>query len=161
MAFNNYKTDSLEFPQIILGHIKKVLELSSSELRVAERIIVLQNSREIVEEEDTRKSFCQAVEMLSYSLIPYFDEPMQTYFDDAIDYLQGFHSEIIAKLPEGDFKKVLLTQDKESKRNSIISWQVKTAKKLYIELVKLLKRQDFLKGAIYGEGEELELEGAS
>ena len=90
MAYSNYKTDSLEFPQIILGHIKKVLELSSSELRVAERIIVLPNSREIVEEEDTRKSFCQAVEMLSYSLIPYFDEKMQSYYNGEIDYLQGF-----------------------------------------------------------------------
>ena len=158
MAYGYTKDDKIEHSQIIMGHIKKILEIASHELRASERILMLENSKQIIESEDTRISFCQAVEMLAYSCRPYTDDTMTKFYEKNIDYLQGFGWEILEKLPYGELKKRINEATGDKKQDLIIACQVRVAKKLFIELTDLLKRKDFLKGSIYSEDEDFEEE---
>lgn len=150
--------DKIEHSQIIMGHVKKILDIASHELRSSERILMVEGNKQIVETEDTRISFCQAVEMLAYSCRPYFDDKMSDFYKENIDYLQGFGWEIMEKLPKERLKAELEKLEGDKKQDLLIAWQVRVAKKLFIELTDLLKRQDFLKGTIYGEDEDFEEE---
>ncbi len=155
MIRNNYGTsEKLEFREIILQHVKKILDISSRELRASERILILNDSKQIIEAEDTRLSFCQSVEMLAYSLLPYFDKDMTKFYKENIIYLKGFHFEIEEKLPEGKFKEKLLKTEDSERTNIIISWEVRIAKEMFIELMGLLKRVDYLKSAVFGETDD-------
>lgn len=155
MIRNNYGTsEKLEFREIILQHFKKILDISSRELRASERILILNDSKQFIEAEDTRLSFCQSVEMLAYSLLPYFDKDMAKFYKENIIYLKGFHFEIEEKLPEGEFKEKLLKTEDSERTNIIISWEVRIAKEMFIELMGLLKRVDYLKSAVFGETDD-------
>ena len=155
MIRNNYGTsEKLEFREIILQHVKKILDISSRELRASERILILNDSKQFIEAEDTRLSFCQSVEMLAYSLLPYFDKDMTKFYKENIIYLKGFHYEVIEKMPEGKFKEKLLKTEDSERTNIIISWEVRIAKEMFIELMGLLKRVDYLKSAVFGETDD-------
>jgi hypothetical protein len=156
MAYGYSKQDKIEHSQIIMGKIKDILSITDHHLRFSERILMVDGNKQIVETEDTRISFCQAVEMLAYSCRPYFDEKMSSFYNDNIDYLQGFGWEIMEKLPEGELKKRINELQGEKKEDLLITWQVRVAKKLFIELTDLLKREDFLKGSTYSEDEDFE-----
>ena len=151
--YKNNNSDQLEIGQIILTHLKKILDLSSHELRSSERILLLADQKQIIESEDTRVSYIQAIENLSYVLIPYFDKKMQEVFDDKIIYLNGFGFEIQKKIDDKEFKERLSEKQGDEKRDLIIMWQIRQAKKMFIELNFLLRRINYLKSAVFGEGD--------
>ena len=159
MAYNNYnQEEKISHEQIIMQQMKRIAELSSHQLCSSDRFVMVDGDRQVLETEDTRISFIQSVEMLAYTLLPVFDEATEKFYNANIDYLQGFKSEIIEKITDEKYKEHL--EKSSDQETLIIDWQVRTSKKLYVELLKLLKRKDFLKGSIYSEAEEeLDLEG--
>jgi len=159
MVYSYQKPNELDFRGIVLSHLKRILEIGSHELRSSERILILDDARQIIESEDTRISFCQSVELLAYTLQPYFDEEMQKLFDANIIFLEGFGYEIELAIKDKEFNERISKKEGQEKNNMIIYWQVRSAKKMFSSLNALLKRQEYLKSNVYGEGEEIEMEG--
>lgn len=154
MGKGNYNQDKLEFRQIVLGHIKRILELSSHELRNSTRHIIHPNHTDTIEQEDTRYSYIQSIENLSYVLIPYFDKKMRDVYDKCIEIINAFGYEIKRNLKK-TFERIKEETGKEDLGNAfVLEMRLKYAKKLFIELNMLLKRNDYLKSSVYGEDKD-------
>lgn len=148
----NQKTSTLEFKDIILAHVKKILEISSKELKSTERILVIDNMKTFIETEDTRVSYVQAIENLAYVLEAHFDKTMKAIFDKEIKWIVGFGFEILLLVEaEGIYKKKLSEFPEEKKNEMLLMLQVQHAKILFRGLNSLLKRVDYLKASIFGE----------
>lgn len=155
MGYGNYaQTETKSFGQIILGHYEKILEIGRHELRPSERILMLNDKQTIIESEDTRLSYILAIENFGYALEPYFDETMKTFFTENIVFLDGFGFEIVEKIEDKPFKERLDKSEGDQKKDLLIAFQVKKAKKMFRELGKLMKRVDYLKSSVFGEGDD-------
>jgi hypothetical protein len=151
MAYNNQKTTTLEFKDIVLQDIKKILEISSKELKSSERILVIDNLKTYIETEDSRISYIQAIENLSYVLEAHFDKPMKEVFDKEIKWIDAFGFEILALVDNEVYKKKLKEFSDDKRDEMLLMLQVKHAKSLFRGLNSLLKRVDYLKSSIFGE----------
>lgn len=143
--------EKLEFRQIVLGHIKKILEISSSELRDKTTIRNHGNFSETIEQEDTRYSYIQAIENLAYVLMPYFDEHMREVYYKCAYVINAYNFEL-----ERYFRKKIIAVCGALGKEKVpdvyfINKKIEYAKKLFVELNFLLKRVDYLKNAVYGE----------
>jgi len=133
---NNYNVDKLEFRQIVLGHIKRILEIGSHELRDTTRQI------------DTA---IQAIENLAYVLIPYFDDEILQVYERCERIINGFGYEV-RNILNKTFERIKKETGKENLENVfVLEMRLRYSKKLFIALNMLLKRNDYLKSAIYGE----------
>jgi len=152
---NIYNADKLEFRQIVLGHIKKILELSSHELRDTTYIISHGNFSDTKYQEDTRVSYIQAIENLSFVLMPYFDKEMQEVYEECVGIINAYDFQIETAYKE-EIKLIL----KELKKESInvkpycLDKKIECANALFVGLNMLLKRNDYLKSAVYGEDKD-------
>jgi len=152
---NNYNVDKLEFRQIVLGHIKKILEISSHELRDTTYTISHANFSETKYQEDTRYSYIQAIENLSFVLMPYFDKEMQKVYESCVGIINAYDFQI-----ENAFKREIKLILKELGKESInikpycLDKKIECAKALFVALNMLLKRNDYLKSAVYGEDKD-------
>lgn len=146
--------DKLEFRQIVLGHIKKILEISSRELKDDSHLVIHGNFSETKISEDTRVSYLQAIENLSYILLPHFDKPMKTIYDSEIKIINGFDFEIKKSMKKkyDEIKKE--TKEDDLGEKFIIEMKLRSAKKLFIGLNLLLKRNEYLKTSVYGESKD-------
>lgn len=167
MASNNgYYTgkDQLEFSQIVLTYLNKILEILSKELAQKKQIIPASGMRSelVVEEEDTRKSFSQAVEGLATILSPWFNEDCKKY-DEEFDFIVNVtRSQYLVKYKdeiENEFKAqtslglTKATSMDQSFVGTYREWhQVIAAKTFFRKLNNLLHENDYLKGSVYGEG---------
>jgi len=160
MAFGNYggDEDKLEFRQIVLAHIKRILEISSHELRDTTRCIQQTTHTQVVEQEDTRYSYIQAIENLAYVLIPYFDERMQKEYDECIKIIDGLVFEVMEQLKDRYEQICEITETKVSQKGFALEMKISSAKKLFRELNQLLKRVDYLKSAVFGETDDETIE---
>jgi len=153
MTYSNQKSE-ISFREIILAHLKKILEISNSELR--DKTIVRNHGQysETVENEDTRLSYIQSIENMSYALIPYFDKEMQKVYDECIEVITSFPYELKETFKE----EIEEAKQKLNKEKIPLEYyteiKIHYAKKLFIELNKLLKRNDYLKTAVYGEEQD-------
>ncbi len=154
MKYNNENT--LEFRQIVLEHLKRILEISSQELRDKTIVKVSVNMQTTEENEDTRKSYIQAIENLAYILIPYFDEVVQKEYDMCIKFVNAFDYKIKI-LCKKSYKKMCKDLNVKSIGGFGIEMKLKYSKRLFIALNKLLNRNGYLKSAVYGEGQEDEV----
>lgn len=151
------KNDSKSFSDIVLTQIEKILELSRSELKDKSRFQIQQNYANFITEEDSRKSYIQAVENLGYILMPYFDEKINTFYKAIAHLFIDYNYEIVVKKKEEykTFKENV--GEKATEKEFCIKLKLQATKKLFVELNKLLKRQDYLASSIYGQtdlGEE-------
>jgi len=154
METQNYNYDKLEFRQIVLGHIKRILELSSHELRDTTFVITHGNYNETKYQEDTRYSYVQAIENLSYILIPYFDKEMQKVYDECIEVVNGLDYEV-CEYCKKEYERICKEMDKESLgRGFVIEMKLRYVKDLFIALNLLLNRNDYLKSVVYGEDKD-------
>lgn len=146
--------DKLEFREIVLSHIKKILEISSSELRDKTINKTHGMYTETIEHEDTRCSYIQAIENLAYILFPYFDKQIMGVYEESIKIMNAFRCELKVIFKE-DMEKALKLLGKEEYKDIDDSFfwnkRLQSAKKLFVELNLLLKRVDYLKGIVYGE----------
>lgn len=161
MAIKFKKEEKLTFSQIVLQHLKTILELSNHQLRDSTITTIHSNFIQTTEHEDTRISFVQSVETLSYILVPYFDEKIKKVYGNYIEIINGFNFEIMKKLKKeydeiSEERKEMKEEDGEEslEKKFIILMKIKYAKKLFIELNLLLKRNDYLKSEIYGDTTE-------
>lgn len=160
---NYSNNDALEFNQLVLMYVNKILEILSKELRNRHTILPASGSRAeiVVDEEDTRKSFTQSIEGLSSILTPWFDEPTKKAyktFDIVVNktltvYYDEYQKEFTKEL---DYEKKL----KINKVDEVCSdfykgyrdWhQIDEGKKMFRALNKLLHTNDYLKSSVYGE----------
>lgn len=143
--------ENLEFRQIVLNHIKKILEISTHELRDTTQQIINNNNTAILKQEDTRYNYIQAIENLAFVLMPYFDERMKKLYYkcefviSAYDFelTRIFRNEIIHICRE---KGII-----EIPKSYFADKKVQYAKNLFCELNALMKRNDYLKEGVYGE----------
>lgn len=152
MEFN--KTDKLEFKQIVLGHLKKILEISSKELKNYQTEVIHSNFTEIKSSEDTRISYIQSISNLSYILLPHFDPKMNEVHKECIEILDSIGIEVFNKLKEDYDKTCKLTGNKVDPKDFIITARLHYAKKLFRELNMLLKRVDYLRTSIYADNDD-------
>lgn len=142
----------IEFREIVLSHIRRILELSSHELRNATRTIMYSNTTQVEEAEDTRLSYVQAIENLSYVLMPYFDSAMQKVYAECIPILTGFDFDICKNLNQ-EYKRISAEIGKENiQKLFALEMKLRYSKKMFYELNLLLKRNDYLQQSVYGEG---------
>lgn len=143
--------EKLEFRQIVLGHIKKILEISSHELRDTTRQIAMANQTQIIEQEDTRYSYIQAIENFAYILMPYFDDKMMKVYVKSAWVINAYEFELTKYFRDEIIKVCKETGKTEIPHVYFIDKRIEYAKKLFVELNRLLKRVDYLKNVIYGE----------
>lgn len=150
----SFKSDSVEFRQIVLKHIQKILEISTGELRNKTVIKNHGNYSETIESEDTRKSYIQSIENLAYILIPYFDDDMQIIYDECEKVNNAFGYEVKKMFKEIYEKLQSELGSDQLEDDFIVNMRLRYSKKLFIALNMLLKRNDYLKTAVYGEASD-------
>ena len=137
--YTSGKHDKLDFKQIALSHYKRILELSCSEFCGGYwNYVFIGNTTNKIYVTDKRKEFIQAIELLALALYPHFDKDMKEEYKD--------YKGKIEKLKEEDNLK-------HSKKN------LKLAKTLFRDLSSLMKRLDYFKTSIYGEGNIGDIDG--
>jgi hypothetical protein len=156
MKYHYGQQSDKSFGQIILGHYDKILEIARHELRPSERILLLTDSKQVIENEDTRLSYILSIENLGYALEPYFDNIMTAYFDKNIIFLAGFGFEIMEQITEDPLKTKLKDASEKAKSDLMIAFQVRKAKEMFRQLGKLLKRVDYLRSSVFGDASNSE-----
>jgi len=156
MMNQNTFSEKLEFRQIVLGHLKRILEISSHELRDSTTITTHGSYTSTEIREDTRNSYVQSIENLAYVLLPYFDENIQPIYDKSIKVINAFAYEIREQMFKEQYKKICSETNKVKISDKIfaVEMKLKYAKKLFVALNLLLKRNDYLKTAVYGEDKD-------
>jgi len=151
------QNDGLELRQIVLGHIKRILELSTHELKDNSYSTVTSYSTSVVTKEDSRWSYIQAIENLSYVLLPFFDNEMTSTFGECIGIINAFKFEIRDKL-KTQYEEISKSVGKDDLGDDFyIKMQMRYAKKLFRGMNLLLHRNDYLKTSIYGESSSEDL----
>jgi len=159
----------VSFRDVVFGAQQKILDILSKELRLYKKVIPMGENRSelVVEEEDTRESFVQAVQGLGLILKPYFDEEMEKMYGDFDEVVDMYYFEFYEKYMDHvkkivNLRKKLFAFSNEKPGDQIdnnqvekvhLRYKVITAKQIFKELNLLLKRQDYLKNAIYGDTE--------
>ena len=125
--------ERLEFRQIVLGHIKHILNLSLRSNRDGEKLSLYFNS----------------IEVLADVLIPFYDEQMN-------NEVEQFENELIEIQKENSAKlKALCPSDYSNQYERVYYYNKKRAhRNLFRKLNMLLKRNDYLKESVYGEDNE-------
>jgi len=141
-SFITSSKTSSEFGEIVLKQIRRVLKIAS--------------------EDKSENRYCASVEALGHILMPYFDDDAKKVYEEYDHIMNNFfgRKKLHEKFEEewSWFKKWLEGQDfdEDYRREHQIAFfdmkKLQCAKELFYELNLLLKRQDYLKGAIYGEG---------
>ncbi len=154
MTDNFYnKKERTSFRDIVLQHLKRILELSTLEFKGGyNHNVVRGNISEIVYVPDTRKCYIQAIESLADVLIPHYDKIMEAdnkkYGEDDVKLLK--------ELEEAKEK----IKDRRGYVPQYIKRKLPLARKLFQQLNRLLKRIEYLKSALYAEEEEEQPENA-
>jgi len=159
--FITAEKSKLQFKDIVLQHLKTILELSKNEFKGNyKKTIIHTNFESIVTEEDTRKQYIQAIENLSYILLPYINSTKyKKQYDNLIKIIDIYGYEFFDKYGKElkeTHKKIY--GEKENISNTeiediLIMKKLRSAKELFKLLNLLLNENDYLKGAIYGEGD--------
>lgn len=161
MAKNWSSNNELEFKDIVLLHLKKILELSTTEFTKGyKKEVQGATTMEFVYVPSTIKAYIQAVEHLAYILIPHFDDKTKNYFKSYRKTKKEVEKKVLdldIDL-EDDKNKVDFQISKfksdDKKKNIINNCHLENAEDLFVELNHLLKEEDYLHGAIFGEGIE-------
>lgn len=156
----------LTFPQLVMKQIERIQDITSKELRNMDKTLKNALGEQVIESEDTRYSFLQAVETLGSMLSPYFgnmmkEEGCDNLFDDFCEY---YDTELVELMNNEEFKKRVkdmfdreLTEakDDEEFRNQVnlflLNDKVKEGRKMFRKLVNVFKSNDFLREADYGD----------
>lgn len=152
-----------EFRDVVLAHTQKILDISCREFSPDCKREVYQGNKLVdIIKEDNRKNFVQSVSTLASILVPYFDSEMQKEYDKHIDIMElSFFEVHKTKYFEEITKKYLKEENVQEidafvLENVFVEEQLERARKLFKALNLLMKRQDYLKGVVFGEtGEEV------
>jgi len=140
--------ERLSFREIVLSHLKRILEISSNEFRGGyynEQIHGSYVSKEYVP--DSRACYIQSVDSLFDVLLPHFDETMK---NDSKEYLEERNKEYEKILKEWN-----AITDKPDWSGYWNAHKLPFSRQLFQKLNLLLNRKQYLKSAVYSE-EDLE-----
>ena len=163
-----YEQNKISYQQLVMEQIKIIQNICSKELRDGDKTLKNALGEQVIEGEDTRYSFLQSVEVLGSMLYPYFgdmksgDVKIEKMFQDFCDY---YDLELVEVLDNKDFKKkikeVFNKEIEEVKKKEGLQSQVnifflndkiKEGRKIFRELIKVFKANDFLGNQSFGEG---------
>jgi hypothetical protein len=161
MAYFDKFSNVVTFPQIVMEQIKKLQEIYSKELRDGDKILKNVLGEQVIEGEDTRYSFLQAVECLGILLAPYFiaarnNEELFTAYSSLLDkelveFLTDENFSSRAKLVFNIPKNVSLIEkakqdDKFMNQLNLffLNYKLQEGRKIFRMLVQLFKDHDFL-----------------
>lgn len=142
------KKTKLEFKDLVLQHLKKILDLTTLEFKggyYQESVINNILTKEYIP--DTRKQCIQSIESLSDILLPHFDKKIKKTHEDISKKLKALTTAIKKKKNPTDLEIRDYTLDK-----------LDLCRELFQELNLLLKRKDYLKGSIYDEQELIDID---
>ena len=158
----------ITYPQIVMEQIQIIQKIYSKELRDGDKVLKNALGEQIIEGEDTRYSFLQAIEAFGSLLFPYFIKTTKQPF---INYCRLLDKEIVEMIEMEKFadkvKKIFLLDDKvklidkiktdEIFKNQInlffLNYKVKHARHMFRTLLQLFKDNDFLSNEIYTDSE--------
>jgi hypothetical protein len=128
-----FGNEKLEFRQIVLSHIRNILNLSLRSNRDGEKLSLYFNS----------------IEALADVLIPFYDEQMSKE-------IEQFEKTLIEIQKENNEKlKALCPADYSNRYAGIHHAKKKSAyRNIFRKLNILLKRNDYLKSSVYGEDKD-------
>ncbi len=135
------KKQRIEFKDLVLQHLKKILDLTTLEFRggyIKEHVMGNVLIKEYIP--DTRKQYIQSIESFSDILLPHFDKGIKKPYE--------YISKKLKALTTGMKKKKKLS-DHEIRDYTLAKLEL--CRELFRELNLLLKRIDYLKGSIYEE----------
>jgi hypothetical protein len=156
----DFEENKLTFQQIVMRQVRIIQDISSKELRDSSKTIKNFMGEQTIESEDTRISYLQAVEMLGSLLSPYFlNKKISDNFDS---FCEANDTELKEALKDEEFKlnaKTIFGNDFKKDKNLLekvniflLNEKIKLARKMFRELIKLFKDQDFLANESYNEG---------
>lgn len=163
MSYND--SNKLTYQQTILRQIQKIQDIVAKELRDSSKVVKNLIGEQTIEAEDTRYSFLQSVELLGSLLFPYFNGgSIVSSFDGYCDLCDMELSQAIKdkdfvdELKEQFNSKTIVEQiknDEEIRGQAnvyFLNTKIKVARRVFRELVKLFRDNDFLADESYGEG---------
>jgi len=157
-----YQYDSkTTFPDLVMEQIKIIQKICSRELRDGDKILKNAMGEQIIEGDDTRYSFLQSVEVLGSMLSPYFGNS-DIKFKEFCEYYDAELIEIIdgeafqKKLTEMFNKTaddVKASEELQAQVNLfLLNDKIKEGRKIFRELIKVFKNNNFLGEEAYGDG---------
>jgi hypothetical protein len=168
----SYDSNKITYQQIIFRQIQKIQDIVAKELRDTDKTIKNLIGEQIIESEDTRYSYLQSVEMLGSLLSPYFPEikkDTKNVNSNFNEFCELYDMELKTALKDEDFKKEvselfsveikdidnkIKSKDKEF-QNSVnvyfLNYKIIIARRIFRELIKLFKENDFLGNESFGE----------
>lgn len=163
----DYNDTKITFQQVIFKQITIIQDITKKELRAGDKIIKNLVGEQTIEGEDTRYSFLQAVELLGSLLSPYFGKVGEGTISNKFEqFCVVYDMELKEAYEDKDFQKLVadafaktITKDQLIKDEGLqmelniffLNYKVKEARKIFRDLVKLFKDNDFLTGESYGE----------
>ncbi len=151
---SNYKNDPISWREIVLEHLRKILECSRTEFRGGFTTTSGNNPPIYTYVPDTRDTYCNAVLSLSDVLLPFFDKKMEKASEE-VEKKIG-----ITMKHDVEFLEIRNIQNQNMAKKQFKSFSSRAkldlCRQLFRELNLLLNRIDYLKTAIYEEGEEEE-----
>ena len=120
--------EKLEFRIIVLEHLKKILDITGK------------TYASLIEKE---RAYREAIECLSDILLPYFDEQMTKA-----------NSNYENRVLDIKTKQEKVKDNKNTCLKICNRERVREARTLFQQLNLLMKRQEYLKSAVYSEGDE-------
>lgn len=143
----------ISFKQIVLEHQRRILKIASHEFTKTDHTKIYPSYTEYYKGTDNALNYIQSVEAFASLLHPFFDEEITKeygvlikYFDCWIWEFEETGKELIKKYTDKNSKPDIKKLAELLRKQKIID-----AKKLFLELNKLLMRKDYLKGTIYEE----------
>jgi len=146
--YYNKKEDGLDFKQLILGHFKKIMEISLNEFTQGYwNISKTPTSETKTYIPDSREEFLQGIEILTSVLYPFFDEKMKEVYTKYVDE----DKRLTEKHSKGGYIQKNNTLHAVEKHRLV--------KDLFREISCLLHRLDYFKVPIYSEEDFEDEEG--
>lgn len=156
-------SEKLEFRQIVLQHLKDILRLGQVEFRggyMKEISHGAYSTHEYVP--DSRDCYINAVLGFIDILLPYFDDRMNKVYGEYYDIIQYpgtqkfRNNQLFIDWLKGVTNKNLDKEDVEIASQFVSEFKVYYARKLFREANLLLHRIDYLKEAVFAEGDDEE-----
>ena len=153
---NKDRGEKITFRELVLEHLRRIMKISSREFTKTDYIKNYGNYVEHIKGTDNGLNYIQSVEAFASLLYPYFDKSMKEKYETLMKYIDCWSWEF-----GNTFGKELIAKCKKAKGSFdakekivLLRWKkIKSAKLLFLELNKLLKRIDYLKQTIYTEDE--------
>ena len=138
---------------LVFEHIRKILELSRTELRQSVTIKTNATGDRTEINEDTRVSFVQAIESLGLVLTPFFDERMKKSWHTDGKVMGLYNYQLETRFKKEFAKHLELSEEDRMDNDFYQGIRMHYAKSLFLQLNLLLKRLDYLKDVDFGNNE--------